>query len=181
MNLRIIAGQFGGRIIKAPDGRITHPMSDRVRGSLFNIINERLPGADVLDVFAGTGSLGLEALSRGANSASFVERDKIASRILQENIESLGVVDNAKSVKIGLSTWLDINQDKKFDIIFADPPYNDMQFSSVARLADVLKDEGLLVLSYPEKTQLPDFANLEKIDDRNYGTANLGFYIKEAS
>ena len=180
MNLRIISGKFGGRTIQAPDGSgLTHPMSERVRGSLFNIINSRLNDADVLDAFAGSGSLGLESLSRGAKSATFVERDRIASKILLENIDKLKVGSSAISVQIGVSTWVEQNQDKQFNFIFVDPPYNDMQFSVVKKLGLLLKSDGLMILSYPRKTVIPDFENMVKTDDRNYGTANLAFYQKE--
>ncbi len=180
MNLRIISGKFGGRTISAPDGSgLTHPMSERVRGSLFNMINTRLDGADVLDVFAGSGSLGLESLSRGAKSAIFVERDRVASKILLENISKLKVDAMAESVQIGVSTWIDKNSDKRFDFIFADPPYNDLQFAAIKKLGALLKPDGMMVLSYPQRTVLPDFDGLTKVDDRNYGTANLAFYSKK--
>lgn len=178
MNLRIISGKFGGRTIKAPDGRITHPMGDRVRSALFNIINSKLSNAEVLDVFAGTGSLGLESLSRGAKSAIFVEKDRVASNILKENIDLLNVSESTKVIKVGVATWLEANEDKKFDIIFADPPYNNMQFSTVKKLPEYLKDGGMLIVSYPEKTELPELEGVEQIDDRNYGGANLRFWRK---
>lgn len=179
MNLRIIAGKFGGRTIKAPTGRITHPMSDRVRGSLFNMINDRLNGADVLDIFAGTGALGLESLSRGANSAIFVERDRVAGRILDENINLLGVGDMATAVQIGASTWIDKNFDKRFDIIFADPPYDDMQFGVIERLGELLKPDGMLILSHPAKIDLTNIDGLTIIDQRGYGGANLSIWKKD--
>ena len=175
--MRIISGKFGGRTIQAPDGNgLTHPMSERVRGSLFNIINSQLSDADILDVFAGTGSLGLESLSRGAKSAMFVERDRLASKILAENISTLKVGSIAIAVQIGVSTWIDKNSDKKFDFIFADPPYNDMQFSVISRLGGLLKPNGVMVLSHPTKTEIPPFDGLTVTDSRNYGTANLTFY-----
>jgi len=179
MNLRIISGKFGGRTIQAPDGSgLTHPMSERVRGSLFNIISNRLDDADVLDVFAGSGSLGLESLSRGAKSATFVERDRVASKILAENIEKLKVGSVATAVQIGVSTWIDQNQDNLYDFIFVDPPYNDMQFAAIKKLGVLLKPDGMMILSYPLRIEMPEFEGLLKIDDRNYGTANLAFYRK---
>ena len=176
MNLRIISGKFGGRSIQAPSGRLTHPMSSRVRGSLFNIINEQLVGAEVLDVFAGTGSLGLESLSRGAKKATFIERDRLASKILIENIKSLNVVASTTVVQIGARTWIDKNLDKSYDIIFADPPYNDLQLSTVSSLASLLKPNGLMVLSYPGRGELPTVQGVVVVDNRSYGTAALTFY-----
>lgn len=179
MNLRIISGKFGGRTIKAPDGRITHPMGERVRGSLFNIIGSAVQDADVLDTFAGTGAVGLEALSRGAAHVTFVERDKLANKILTENINSLGVDNSTTSFKMGVSTWIDKNQDKSYDIIFADPPYNDLQLSTVWRLGALLKPNGLMVLSYSGRGDMPTVNGVVVVDNRSYGTAALTFYRKE--
>ena len=178
MNIRIISGRFGGRSISAPDGKITHPMSDRVRGSLFNIIQTDIENAEVLDAFAGTGSLGIEAISRGAKNATFIERDRTTHKILIDNIENIGIEDLVKVYKIGLSTWIDQNLNKKFDIIFVDPPYNDMQFSTVSRLSGLLKPNGLMVLSYPGRCEVPNLNGIVVVDNRSYGTAALTFYRK---
>ncbi|MEI6053949.1 MAG: 16S rRNA (guanine(966)-N(2))-methyltransferase RsmD [Candidatus Saccharibacteria bacterium] len=179
MNLRIISGKFGGRTIKAPDGTITHPMGDRIRGSLFNIINNELNEADVLDAFSGTGALGLEALSRGARSATFIDRDRSAIGILNENINALDVEDNTTVFNMGLSTWIDKNQGNFYDIIFADPPYNNLQLSTVARLSGLLKPNGLMLLSYPGKGEVPPVNGIVVVDNRSYGTAALAFYRKK--
>ena len=179
MNLRIIAGKFGGRTIQAPDGRITHPMGDRIRGSLFSIIGSEFENAEVLDTFAGTGSLGLESLSRGAKSVIFVERDRVAGRILTENIQALGVDDKTTTYSMGVSTWIDKNQGNFYDIIFADPPYNNLQLSTVARLGGLLKPNGLMVLSYPGTGEVPPVDGIVVVDNRSYGTASLAFYRKK--
>jgi len=176
MNLHIISGKFGGRVISAPEGRLTHPMGSRVRGSLFNIIGDEIINADVLDVFAGTGSLGLESLSRGAKYTTFIERDRVASRILKENIKKLDVVNNTTAIQIGASTWINKNLDKLYDIIFADPPYNDLQLSTVSDLVSLLKPNGLMVLSYPGRSELPTVHGVVVVDNRSYGTAALIFY-----
>ena len=180
MNLRIISGRFGGRIIQAPDGQLTHPMSERVRGSLFNIIAKKLEGAMVLDAFAGTGSLRLESLSRGADHATFIERDRVASKILSENIHTLGVESSTTAVQVGLRTWIDKHLDNSYDIIFADPPYNDLQLSTVSGLVSLLKTNGLMVLSYPGRSELPAVNGVVVVDNRNYGTSVLAFYRKNS-
>jgi len=179
MNLQIIAGKYKGRKLSAPKGKSTHPMGSRVRSALFNIIGEEVKDAEVLDAFAGSGSLGLEALSRGANRVTFIEKDKIASKILNENIEKLGVGKLAKSIKAGVSTWSDSNQDKLFDIIFADPPYNNLQLSTVIKLTGLLKPNGLMVLSYPGRGELPTVHSIVVVDNRSYGTAALAFYRRK--
>ncbi len=125
--LRIIAGRFGSRLISADVGRATHPMGDRVRSALFaRLLSHRsIDGARVLDAFAGTGALGLEALSRGAGSVTFIERDRVALRVLKNNIELLGVDEQVMVVSAPVKTWLDTrDQLDLYDIVLADPPYN---------------------------------------------------------
>ena len=143
--LRIIAGEFGGRFINADVAKVTHPMGDRVRSAMFASLMSRnvLPGAKVLDAFAGTGAIGLEALSRGAQSVIFLEKDRVAARVIADNIETLGVADRAKVINTTVSNWL-TTRDKtdEFDLIFADPPYNKPQFSTVFRLPEALKANG---------------------------------------
>jgi 16S rRNA (guanine966-N2)-methyltransferase len=176
LKLNIISGKFGGRSINAPDGKLTHPMSSRVRGSLFNIISDKIDGAEVLDAFAGTGSLGLESLSRGAANATFIERDRVANKILVENITTLGTGTFSTVFQMGAKTFIDKNQDKSYDIIFADPPYNNLQLSTVFSLMSLLKPNGLMVLSYPGRGELPSVQGVVVVDNRSYGTAALTFY-----
>jgi 16S rRNA (guanine966-N2)-methyltransferase len=176
VRLSIISGKYGGRQLSAPDGRLTHPMSSRVRNSLFNIIANKIIDAEILDVFAGTGSLGLESLSRGAKHVTFIERDRVANKILVDNITTLGVSEFSTVLRIGAKTWIDKNQDKSFDIIFADPPYNNLQLSTVFSLTGLLKPNGLMVLSYPGRGELPSVQGVVVVDNRSYGTAALTFY-----
>jgi len=177
MNIRIIAGKFGGRSIQAPEGKVTHPMSERVRSSLFNILGDKVVEANVLDAFAGSGSLGLEAISRGAKNSTFIERDRAASRSLNENILALGISAQTMAFQMGLSTWIDKNSDKKYDVIFTDPPYNDLQLSTVSRLAKMLATNGIMILSYPGRGEdLPPEIGIVVVDNRSYGTAALAFY-----
>jgi len=179
VNLRIIAGRFGGRMINASNSGLTHPMSERVRGSLFNIIGDEINGANILDVFAGSGSIGLEALSRGANHATFIESDRLANKIINENIEKVGAGKISKSIKATVSNWIDENQDKFFDIIFVDPPYNNLHLSTVSKLYSLLKTNGIMVLSYPGRCELPTVYGVVVVDNRSYGTAALAFYRKK--
>ncbi|MFZ1360835.1 MAG: 16S rRNA (guanine(966)-N(2))-methyltransferase RsmD [Candidatus Saccharimonadales bacterium] len=181
MNIRIVSGSFGGRKIEAPDGRRTHPMGDRPRSALFNIIHAELEGAEVLDAFAGTGALGLEALSRGATSATFIERDRIAQHVLARNIASLGVDTHAKLIRTSVSNWLDTTDCSGFDIIFVDPPYHDLQLSTVSRLFSLLKPGALMVLSTPDRCEALSEPGVVVVDNRSYGTVNLTFYRREES
>lgn len=180
MNLRLIAGKFGGRIIEGSGTNRTHPMGERIRGSLFNIINDELDGAVVLDAFAGSGSLGLEALSRGAKYATFIERDRVAQNVITSNIKTLGVETDSKLVKAPVASWVSTT-DQQFDIIFADPPYHDLQLSTVGKLTKLLKPNGLMVLSYTGKGEVPTDLGVVVVDSREYGDAVLAFYRREGA
>ncbi len=181
--LRIIAGKFGGRWISADVARATHPMGDRVRSALFSMLESRggLKGARVLDAFAGTGALGFEALSRGADSVVFLERDKTAVRTINVNITTLSVRDRAKVIQTGVTGWTNTSQDDKFDIIFADPPYHDTQLSTVSRLTKYLRPEGLMILSYPGRETVPDLDGVVVVDNRIYGEAALALFLLDSS
>jgi 16S rRNA (guanine966-N2)-methyltransferase len=180
VNVRIISGVFGGRKIDAPDGTRTHPMSERVRNALFNMIRSELPGAAVLDAFAGTGSLGLEALSRGATHATFVERDKLAGKILSKNIELLGCESQARLINTSVASWIASRKELHlYDLIFADPPYHDVQLSTVKKLFGLLKPGGLMILSHPGRGEAPTEMGVVVVDNRSYGTATLTLYRRE--
>ena len=176
MNIRIISGQFGGRKIEAPDNSRTHPMGERVRNALFNSISSEIAGAHVLDAFAGTGSIGIEALSRGAHSAVFVERDRIAQKILAKNINSFGLEERASVVRTSVHNWLETKQPEDFDIIFVDPPYHDPQLSTVSKLFGLLKPGALMVLSHIGRSEVPSQTGIVVVDNRSYGNAHLTFY-----
>jgi 16S rRNA (guanine966-N2)-methyltransferase len=179
MNIRIISGSLGGRKIEAPDNSRTHPMSERIRNALFNSIGSEITGAKVLDAFAGSGAVGLEAISRGAISVTFVERDRIALKALTKNITSLGVENKCSVIRTTVGNWIDTNSTDQFDIIFADPPYHDTQFSTVRRLFGLLKPGGLMVLSHPGRGEEPTEPGVVVVANRSYGNAFLTFYRRD--
>jgi len=178
MNVRIIAGEFGGRIIDGSATDKTHPMSERIRNAMFNKIADEIEDKTVLDAFAGSGAIGFEALSRGAKDVTFVERDRIAQKIIKKNIAALKVQGRAQIINSPVASWLNTN-DKRFDLIFADPPYHDPQLATVSRLFALLKPNGLMVLSYPGKGERPTETGVVVVDNRSYGTASLAYYRKE--
>jgi 16S rRNA (guanine966-N2)-methyltransferase len=173
--MRVIAGRLGGRLFDSPHTHRTHPMSDKGRGALFNILGD-ITGMTVLDPFAGTGALSFEAVSRGAASALAIESDKIAQRTIAENIELLGVGDKVSLVRAVATSWLYRNAQRKFDLVLCDPPYNDPQFHTLDRLAKRVNPKGLLVLSWPASEEIPKFAQLEQVEQRGYGDMQLVFY-----
>lgn len=175
MNVRIIAGLYGGRTIQGSVTSRTHPMSERIRNALFNMLTGELEGVDVLDAFAGSGALGLEALSRGAATATFIEKDRRAQKIIQNNIDRLHAAPAAKLIRSPVSSVIK-TLDQQFDIIFADPPYHDTQLSTVEKLFPLLKPNGLMVLSLPGKGERLIGSEVVVVDNRGYGNASLTFY-----
>jgi 16S rRNA (guanine966-N2)-methyltransferase len=175
MKLRVIAGLYGGRNIKAPDTDATHPMSERVRNALFNVVGDEVKEAHILDVFSGSGAVGIEAISRGASHVTFIDRDRQAIEALNANLELL-LITQATVVHSPLEAWVDTCQ-QTFDIIFIDPPYDNMQLSTAFRVIKLLKPNGLMVLSYPGRGEAPTGTNgVVVVDNRSYGTAALTFY-----
>ena len=172
MRVKLIAGKFGGRFIQAPPGSTTHPMGERVRSAMFNSLGEAVRGAKVLDAFAGSGAIGLEALSRGAESVVFVA----------ENINTVGTNENSIVIKTTVANWLEsMSVTEEFDLIFADPPYHNPQFSTVSRLMGLLKPGGHMVLSHSGIGEVPIQNGIVVVDNRSYGGAHLTYFRKEIS
>ena len=179
MNVRIIAGKYGGRKIETPVGTKTHPMSERIRNAMFNSIGDEVAGARVLDAFAGSGAVGLEALSRGASYAVFVEKDRIAQKTIDENITTLRANDTAKLIRASVAAWASTYEGELFDIIFIDPPYHDPQFSTAMQLSSLLKPGALMVLSRPGRSESPTKPGVVVVDNRSYGDAALTYFRLE--
>lgn len=180
MIVRIIAGEFGGRKIDAPDRTTTHAMGERVRNAMFNSIGDDIVGATVLDAFAGSGSIGIEALSRGAKTATFVEKDRIACKVIAKNLTMLGLEARTKLIRTTVHNWLSTSTKQSYDFIFADPPYTDLQFSTVSELMGLLKPNGLMVLSNPGKGEVPLQSGIVVVDNRSYGNAYLTSFRRDA-
>ncbi len=180
MRIRIVSGQFGGRFINAPNTRTTHPMSERARSAIFNIIGEEIIGSRVLDAFAGSGAIGLEALSRGANEVIFLENNRVASKVINENIQVLGVGEYTDVINTTVNNWLNTSDKTDFDYIFIDPPYHQPQFSTVKRLMGLVKVGGYVILSHPGRGGTPDKTGIVVVDNRSYGDACITFYHRES-
>lgn len=150
-------------------------MGDRVRGALFNTLGD-IEGLRVLDAFAGTGALSFEALSRGAASAVLIEIDRPAQVAIASNIEQLDLQDRAKLVKANCSSWSDANPTTQFDLVFAAPPYDDLQLAVVGKMVRHRAADGLFVLDWPGKTEPPLFDGLDIVSRKLHGDAQLIFY-----
>ena len=173
--MRIIAGRLGGRTFQSPGNRRTHPMSDKMRGALFNILGD-MQGLTVLDPFGGSGALAFEAVSRGANKVLVLDNDKNAQRTIVENTRELRLEGRINLVRAGAGAWLSTSRGAVFDVVLCDPPYDDLQPSLLARLSACVAAEGVLVLSYPGLQPALVFDGLEQIKQQAYGDAQLIFY-----
>ena len=173
--MRIIAGQHKGRRLKSLKGQHLRPTSDRVREALFSIISPRLSGSNFLDLYAGTGAVGIEALSRGAQKVIFVESHKDSLHILKENVQLCGVQDQSIIIEQTTGAWLkrwdEQNIHNTFNIIFADPPYDDSLedalFSHVS-INRILDPEGLLVIEHSSKTIITPMTSPHLIPQHSY-------------
>ncbi|MDB5177755.1 MAG: putative Methyltransferase [Candidatus Saccharibacteria bacterium] len=155
-------------------------MGERIRNALFNSIGTEIEGATVLDAFAGTGAIGLEALSRGAEHSTFIEKDRVAQQVLAKNIANLHQEDQSIIIRTSVNSWLETPSPPLFNIIFVDPPYHDPQFSTVSKLFDLLHPNGLMVLSHPGRGEAPTKLGIVVVDNRSYGNASLTFYRRDA-
>ena len=174
MPVRIIAGSKRGARIAAPKGLATRPTGDRVREAAFNLIGP-VEGAAVLDLFAGSGAMGLEALSRGAASATFVESDRTACRTIAQNLEKLGLT--GARVVCGDAVWALRQEPRTYDLVLVDPPYelwSELEPRLAGALERVLAPDGLVVVETGSKTEpaLP----LALRTSRRYGSARLTLY-----
>lgn len=179
--MRIIAGAAKGRRLRTPSGSGTRPMTERVREAVFSSIAPAVPGSEVLDLYAGTGSLGLEALSRGASGAVFVERDRAALRALRANVETVDLGGEVIAGRVGgfLASATAHEQPVRFSLVFVDPPYDlppaRLQ-ANVAAAALLLRPGGVLVLHRRRGEPRPEVPGLELTRSRAYGTACVRSY-----
>jgi 16S rRNA (guanine966-N2)-methyltransferase len=177
--MRITGGEFGGRTIAVPKSGAIRPTQDRVREALFSIIQCEIPGAKVLDLFAGTGAVGLEALSRGAVGATFVEVNAKHLAVLRRNVETFGKMPVADIVRSDAYRYIGAYSGAGFDIAFADPPYalgEERGYSSVlATLAGrgVVRPGGLFIAEMTAVQSSEDTPGWELLRDRTYGKTRL--------
>lgn len=180
--MRVITGKARGVQLKTPDGMHTRPTADRVKEALFSIINFDLPGAAILDLFGGTGQLGIEALSRGAKSAVFVDAREDACKIIRENLQRTKLSLQAKVVR---SDYLDYLRRcrESFDIILLDPPYAEVFLENALKCIteiDILQSGGIIIAERPlGKELLLDFEGYTRSKDYKYGNTLLTLYRKD--
>ncbi len=182
--MRVITGSLKGRKLKALEGDETRPTTDRIKESIFSIIQFDIPYTRVLDLYAGSGQLGIEALSRGANSAVFVERARDAVGIIRENVNACNLGDKAKIITTDAINYLKMaaSGHERFDIILMDPPYEEGLTEKSLELCDaVLSDDGIVVCEHEARLMLPERVAGLKLRKR-YGCGRktaLSVFIKD--
>lgn len=178
---RVTAGSSRGRALKTPPGRATRPTTALVREALFNIIGDSIRGARVLDLFAGAGTLGIEALSRGAASATFVERDRACANIVAENLAATGFAQQGDVAGADATEWLRSHSTDlaTYNLLLLDPPYRDSAGLNGALQAldrAPLREQAVVVVEHHRSQPLPSTQRLAFVRNHDYGTTRLTFY-----
>jgi 16S rRNA (guanine966-N2)-methyltransferase len=167
--MRVVAGDLRGRRIESPVSDTTRPTTDKVREAVFNALGslDIIDGATVVDAFAGTGAMGIEALSRGATHCTFIEKDRAALQILRQNIAALGLSDRSSVIAVDVATAL--SQHGSCDLFIADPPYGFSDWASV-----LLKVSASVVVLESDR-EIADVEGWETIRSKKYGRAHVAF------
>ena len=179
--MRVITGSARGVQLKTPEGMVTRPTTDRVKEAMFSIIHFDIPGAHVLDLFGGTGQLGIEALSRGAKSAVFVDAGEPACRLIRENLKRTRLESQGKVVRSDYLAYLERAREQ-FDIILLEPPYAEVFLENALNKIteiDILRTGGIIVAERPLGKELPwEYQGYERSKDYKYGNTLLTIYRK---
>jgi 16S rRNA (guanine(966)-N(2))-methyltransferase RsmD len=178
--MRVIAGRLKGRRLKAPAWDGVRPTSDKLRETLFNILAPRIEGARVLDGFAGTGAVGIEAISRGAAQVTFVEHDRRAVALIEENLKMCAVPGGYTIHRGDVATVLPGLGSNAFDLILLDPPYDITTMTTVLEAsARALAPGGLVVLEHATRREVDPVASLESVRQVKSGDSTLTFFERE--
>jgi len=181
MKLRIIGGNYKGRKLQTVQGKRTRPTADRVRESIFDILGDRVSEAMVLDLFAGTGALGIEALSRGADSAVFIDHSETANLMLQKSIHCCAVQDKTKVIKWDIVKNLNCIYTLKpqFDLVFMDPPYNEKKIKpallNLQQSRSLIKGADIIIEHSVSEPIYENSSIFKLIDQRRYGKTLVSF------
>jgi len=180
--MRVISGSARGIQLKTPAGMLTRPTSDRVKEAMFSILQFDLPGTRVLDLFGGTGQLGIEALSRGAKSAVFVDAGEKPCALIRENLRRCKMEDAGKVVRSDYLQYLE-RTTESFDIVLLDPPYAEVFLENAIKKIseiDILKSGGIIVTERPVGKELPfEISGFTRSRDYKYGSTLLTLYRKD--
>ena len=174
--LRVIGGKHGGRKLEQPNLSITRPTTDRAKEAVFSMIQFRVPNSIFLDLFSGSGSIAIEASSRGAMKAIAVEKDQDAIKVIKTNLETLSI-GNVDVIRSEVSSFLSSSKGKKFDFIFMDPPYDQIDLVNnsldLIKKNELLKDGGWIILETSNANKVLIPKGLVKVKDRKYGKSSI--------
>lgn len=183
--MRVISGKARGHTLKAPKGLNMRPTADRVKESVFNIIKEKLYNSIVIDLFAGSGSLGIEALSRDAHKAYFIDNNRNSIRLIRQNLEKTGLINNSEIVHMdALNAIVRLSERRvKANIIFLDPPYLKGFIEPTLETIffyNILQPDGIIIVEHDIKDRVPDSVHeLKKYRTNRYGDIAISFYRLE--
>ncbi len=179
--MRVIAGRFKGRRLASPRWPGLRPTSDKLRETLFSILAPRIEASRVLDGFAGTGALGIEALSRGAAHVTFVDRDRRAMALVAENLGRCGITDGYAMIRGGIEAVAHAAARRPFDLILLDPPYNQVEArTAIETVEPTLARGGMLVLEHARRRPAPErVGDLVRAREVVSGDSALAFYVRE--
>lgn len=174
--MRVISGYLGGRMFESPRGHRTHPMSEKMRGAIFNMLGD-IQDLHFLDAFSGTGALAIEAVSRGAGHVTAIDVDMDAYKTIQENVASLNIAEKVDVLRKDAKSWSRNHPDTQFDVVLCDPPYDAVPYTVLIKLATHTKSHGLIVYSLPPNHGFSlDTKSYTLLLEKNYGDANLVVY-----
>lgn len=178
--MRIISGLLGGRTFQSPNAAGTHPMSDKIRSALFNVLGD-IEGLTVLDAFTGSGAVAYEAISRGATSVVAVDDRLEPIATVRANCKALGIDRGLTIAKANVANWLrDAAPKATFDIVICDPPFDNVQPDVLELAASRVTASGIVVLSLPPAAEVPLGDDFKLLRDKTYGNARLYFYRRTA-
>ncbi len=178
--MRVITGSARGMSLKTLDGELTRPTSEKVKEAVFSAVQFEIEGARVLDLFAGSGQLGIESLSRGAKNAVFVDSNKSAAEIIKANVEKTGFSDRAEIFVRDYASFLRMNI-RKFDLVFLDPPYaSGLLIKAAESVSDFVDEKGVVICEHPCSDTMPEKAGeLSKYREYKYGKTAVTIYRKD--
>ena len=177
--MRVISGKFGGRVFDSPRGHRTHPMSEKIRGAIFNMLGD-IKGLTFMDAFSGTGALSIEAISRGAGHVTAVELDIDAFKTIMENVRAFGIEDQMTVSRKDVKSWSRNNKQVRFDVVLIDPPYDAVPYTLLHALATHARPGGLVIYSLPPDHDFKlDEENYTIESEKAYGDATLVVYRRK--
>lgn len=172
--MRISGGEFKGHIISRPSSETTRPITSRAKEAVFDVLGD-ISGLSVLDLYSGSGALGIEAISRGADSVVAVEREPQVAEMITNNYEKLGISEKLQLQVKPASIWC-MHSREKFDLIFADPPFDELDTNVLSKLPDLMNENGTVVVRFDRRQEVPEIPVVELKKTRRYGSSRVAFY-----